>query len=347
MGVVKEKFGTTKTGEEVYLYTLQNKNGIEAKITNYGAALVNLFVPDKNGKLDDVVLGFDKLEDYFENPSFFGVTVGPNANRIGKACFTLHDKEYHLPVNDGENNLHSDMNEGYQKRAWTTVKEEDNSVTFSIEGRDGEMGFPGNKKVTMTFTLTEENELKLSYHATSDMDTLINPTNHTYFNLAGHKSGSIEGHLLLLHASHFTPVLPGAIPTGEIRAVAGTPLDFTTKKRIGRDIGADCEQLILVQGYDHNFALDGVDGTMREVAEAEDPESGRRMKVFTTLPGIQFYAGNCIAVQSGKDGASYAPRTGFCLETHYFPDSIHHPEFEQAVFGPGKVYESETIYQFV
>ena len=345
MGVVKEKFGTLQTGEEVYLYTLKNKNGMEAKFTNFGAALVDLFVPDKDGKLEDVVLGFDNLEDYISNPSFFSVTIGPNANRVGGAAFTLNGKEYHLPVNDGPNNLHSDMDNGYQKRPWA-VEEGENSLTFSIEGKDGEMGFPGNKEVKVTFTLTDNNELKLKYYATADVETLINLTNHTYFNLAGHDSGSIEGHLLCLHASRYTPVLPGAIPTGEISPVAGTPLDFTKKKRIGEEIGADCEQLKLVQGYDHNFALDGADGTMREVAEVEDPKSGRRMKVYTTLPGIQFYAGNCIVEQSGKGGVHYGPRTGLCLETHYFPDSIHHPEFEQAVFGAGQVSESETIYAF-
>lgn len=346
MGIVKEKFGTLKTGEEIYLYTLKNKNGIEAKLTNFGAGLVNLFVPDKDGKMEDVVLGYDNLEDYVSNPSFFGVTIGPNANRIGGAAFTLNGREYHLPVNDGPNNLHSDMNDGYQKRAWTT-EEGENSVTFAIEGKDGEMGFPGNKKIKLTFTLTDNNELKLKYYATSDADTLINLTNHSYFNLAGHDSGSIEGHLLCLHASNYTPVLPGAIPTGEIAPVAGTPLDFTKKKPIGEEIGADYEQLKLVQGYDHNFVLDGADGTMREVAEAQDPKSGRRMKVFTTLPGMQFYAGNCIAQQTGKGGVHYGPRTGFCLETHFFPDNIHHPEFQQAVFGGDKVYESETIYAFV
>lgn len=346
MGIVKEKFGTLKTGEEIYLYTLKNKNGIEAKLTNFGAGLVNLFVPDKDGKMEDVVLGYDNLEDYVSNPSFFGVTIGPNANRIGGAAFTLNGREYHLPVNDGPNNLHSDMNDGYQKRAWTT-EEGENSVTFAIEGKDGEMGFPGNKKIKLTFTLTDNNELKLKYYATSDADTLINLTNHSYFNLAGHDSGSIEGQLLCLHASNYTPVLPGAIPTGEIAPVAGTPLDFTKKKRIGEEIGADYEQLKLVQGYDHNFVLDGADGTMREVAEAQDPKSGRRMKVFTTLPGMQFYAGNCIAQQTGKGGVHYGPRTGFCLETHFFPDNIHHPEFQQAVFGGDKVYESETIYAFV
>ena len=346
MGVVKEKFGVAKTGEEVYLYTLKNKNGMEAKVTNFGACLVSLLVPDKNGRLDDVVLGYDTLEEYFANPSFFGVVIGPNANRTGGASFELNGKKYQLAVNDGENNLHSDMNDGYQKLPWK-AEEGENCVTFTIEGKDGEMGFPGNKVVAVTYTLTDDNEIKLSYRASSDMDTLLNLTNHTYFNLAGHKNGSMERQMLQLRASNFTPVVPGAIPTGEIKPVAGTPLDFTNKKPIGQDIGADCEQLKLVKGYDHNFAIDGADGHMREIAEAEDPKSGRRMKVFTNLPGVQFYAGNCIDPQSGKDGASYGPRMGFCLETQYFPDNIHHSNFEQAVFGPGKDYESETIYQFL
>lgn len=347
MGIVKEKFGTARNGEEVYLYKLKNKNGMEAQIINFGAAIVKLMVPDKNGKVDDVVLGFDRLEDYFSNPSFFGVVIGPNANRIGGASFELNGKEYHLPVNDGPNNLHSDMDEGYHKRPWKVEAEGDCSLTLGLEGKDGEMGFPGNKKVTVTYTLTDANELKLHYRATADRDTLINLTNHTYFNLAGHDSGSIEGQLLKLNAGRYTPVVPGAIPTGEIAPVAGTPLDFTQMKEIGRDIAADCEQLKLVQGYDHNFVLDGAAGTMREAAEAKDPKSGRRMKVFTDLPGMQFYAGNCIDRQGGKGGVQYAPRMGFCLETHYFPDNIHQPGFPQAVFGPDHIYETETVYQFI
>lgn len=346
MGIIKEKFGTMKTGEEIYLYTLKNKNGIEAKITNFGAILVNLLVPDKEGKLADVVLGFDRAEDYFSNPSFFGATIGPNANRIGGAAFTLNGREYHLPVNDEPNNLHSDIDDGYHKGLWA-AEEEGGSLRLTIEGKDGDMGFPGNKKITLTYTLTDDNELKLKYHAAADKETLLNLTNHTYFNLAGHNSGSIEGQFLRLQAANFTPVLPGAIPTGEIAPVAGTPLDFAEMKEIGKEIGADYEQLKLVQGYDHNFVIDGADGKLREAAEAEDKKSGRRMKVFTTLPGVQFYAGNCIDEQSGKGGVHYAPRAGFCLETQYFPDNIHHSNFPQAVFGPGKDYESETIYQFV
>ncbi|MBO5473526.1 MAG: galactose mutarotase [Lachnospiraceae bacterium] len=346
MGVVKEKFGITKDGKDVYAYTLSNSNGMQARVINYGAILVNLFVPDKDGKLDDVVLGFDNLEGYYGNGSFFGATIGPSANRIGGASFEINGKTYQLDVNDGPNNLHSHMENGYHKQVWEAA-EGDNSVTLTLEGKDGEMGFPGNKKITMTYSLSEDNALKLAYHVSADADTIVNLTNHTYFNLSGHQAGSIEDHLLQLHAGNYTPVVPGAIPTGEIAPVAGTPMDFTKAKPIGQDINADFEQLKLTLGYDHNFVIDGADGSLKEIAQVQDTKSGRKMKVFTNLPGVQFYAGNCIAEETGKENAVYAPRKGFCLETQYYPDNIHHPNFPQAVFGPGKDYESETVYQFV
>lgn len=346
MGMIKEKFGTARTGEEIFLFTLKNKNGMEAKITNFGANLVSLLVPDKDGKLEDVVLGYDTLEDYYRNGSFFGATIGPSANRIADASFTIDGRTYHLADNDGANNLHSDMENGYHKQVWEASESED-CLTLTIEGKDGEMGFPGNKKITMVYSLSDDNALKLSYRASADTNTIINLTNHTYFNLAGHKAGNIENHLLKLNASHFTPVVSGAIPTGEIQTVTGTPMDFTTAKPIGQDINADYEQLKLTQGYDHNFVIDGADGTLREIAEVEDPKSGRKMKAFTTLPGVQFYAGNNITKETGKEGANYAPRTGFCLETQYYPDNIHHANFPQAVFGPEKDYQSETVYQFI
>lgn len=346
MGIVKEKFGTTKDGQEVIAYTISNANGIEAKLINYGANLVSLMVPDKNGNVEDVVLGFDTLEPYYKNGSFFGALVGPSANRIADASFEINGKTYQMDVNDGKNNLHSHMTEGYHKCMWN-AKEGDNSVTFSLKDKDGSMGLPGNKTMEVTYILTDANELKLVYHATSDADTILNPTNHTYFNLAGHKAGIIEDHLLQMNASHYTPVVPGAIPTGEIAPVAGTPMDFTTEKVIGQDINADFEQLKLTQGYDHNFVIDNADGTLREFAKVTDPKSGRVMKVFTDLPGVQFYAGNCIGEETGKDGVAYGPRKGLCLETQYYPDNIHHKNFPQSVFGPGKDYDSVTIYQFV
>lgn len=345
MSVVKEKFGTTKCGKDVYAYTLTNSAGMSARIINYGAILVNLMVPDKNGKVDDVVLGFDTLEGYFGNGSFFGATIGPSANRIAGASFEIDGRTYHIDVNDGANNLHSHMEDGYHKRVWDAVAGTD-SVTLTLEGKDGEMGFPGNKKITMVYSLSEDNELKLSYHATSDADTIVNLTNHTYFNLSGHRAGKIEDHLLKLNATHYIPVVAGAIPTGEIAPVAGTPMDFTKMKPVGQDINADFEQLKLTKGYDHNFVIDGADGTLREIAEVYDPKSGRRMKAFTDLPGVQFYAGNCIGVETGKDNTEYGPRMGLCLETQYYPDNIHHANFPQAVFGPGKDYSAVTVYQF-
>lgn len=347
MGIVKEKFGTAKCGKDVYAYTLSNANGMQAKIINFGANLVSLLVPDKNGAVEDIVLGYDKLEDYYGNGSFFGATIGPCANRTAGASYEIDGKTYQMDVNDGENNLHSHMEEGYHKRVWD-VTEGTDSITLTLEGKDGEMGFPGNKKVSMTFTLSDDNALKLSYHVTSDANTIVNLTNHTYFNLSGHKAGIIEDHLLKINASNYTPVVPGSIPTGKIVPVAGTPMDFTEMKPIGQDINADCEQLKIGQGYDHNFVIDGADGTLKEIAEVTDPKSGRKMKVFTDLPGVQFYAGNCIGGDEvGKDNTAYGPRKGFCLETQYFPDNIHHPNFPQAVFGPGKDYESVTVYQFV
>lgn len=346
MGVVKDKFGVTKDGKEIYAFTMTNANGMSAKVINYGAILVNLMVPDKNGNVEDVVLGFDSLEKYFDNGSFFGATIGPSANRIGGACFEIDGRTYHIDDNDGGNNLHSHREEGYHKRLWD-AEEGVSSVKFTLEGKDGEMGFPGNKKVSVTYSLSDDNALQLSYHVSSDQNTIVNMTNHTYFNLAGHKAGKIEDHLLRLNASHYTPTLAGSIPTGEIAPVAGTPFDFTTKKPIGQDINADSEQLKIGQGFDHNFVIDDADGTVREIAEAEDPKSGRKMKVFSSLPGVQFYAGNCIAEETGKENAVYGARRGFCLETQYYPDTIHHADFPPAVFGPGKDYESVTIYQFV
>lgn len=347
MSISKEFFGTAKDGKEVYAFTLENANGMKAKIINFGAILVDLYVPDKDGHLEDVVLGYDNLDDYYKNNSFLGATIGPSANRIGKASFQIGQETYRIAANDGENNLHSDKENGYHKRVWDIVEVKEESVTFSIDGPDGDMGFPGNKKITMTYSLSDDNALKLAYHGTSDADTIINITNHTYFNLSGHHAGKIEDHILTIHASHYTPVVPGAIPTGEIAPVAGTPMDFTSPKAIGQEIEADFEQLKLTFGYDHNFVIDHADGTLREIAIVEDPKSGRKLKAFSNLPGVQFYAGNCIEDEIGKAGAMYSKRTGMCLETQYFPDSIHQPDFPSAVFGPQRDYDAVTVYQFV
>lgn len=338
-------FGKNKNGQEVMLYSISNSKGMQVDLTNVGAIIVNLMVPDKNGKVDDLVLGFDKLEDYYVNDSFFGAVVGPSANRIGGAAFEIDGVKYEVPVNDGPNNLHSDFEMGYHKAFWNAETTE-NSVIFSLEDTDGNMGFPGNKKVSVTYTLGEDNSLTLHYHGSSDKKTILNLTNHTYFNLDGHDSGSIENHELLLNASCYTPVVKGAIPTGEIAPVAGTVMDFTKSKVVGKEINEKFEQLILTKGYDHNWVIDGWNGELKEFAVVKGPKSGRVMKAYTNLPGFQFYAGNCIAKQKGKGGVSYGKRCGLCLETQYYPDTIHQEAFPSCVFGEGNDYDSVTVYRF-
>lgn len=343
MALKKRNFGVD--GQEATLYTLENSKGMKAEVTNYGANLVNLFVPDKNGVVEDVVLGFDSVKGYMKNGSFFGATIGPSANRIGGAKFTIDGVEYHVDVNDGPNNLHSHMEDGYHKMLWE-AEEGENSVTFTVRDTDGYMGFPGNKELSLTYTLDEENGLTLHYHAKSDKNTVMNPTNHSYFNLDGHKSGNIEDHIMMINASCYTPVVPGAIPTGEIATVKGTPMDFTAEKVVGKEIRENMEQLLLTQGYDHNWVVDGWDGTLKHIATTIGPKSGRKMHTYSTLPGVQFYAGNCIGDEPGKDGAFYTKRSGLCLETQYYPNSINTPSFPSCVFGGDKEYDSVTVYRF-
>ena len=345
MNINKTLFGKTPDGQDVYLYSLTNAHGMRADVMSYGAALVNLIVPDKDGKSVDVVTGYDNLEAYLGSHPYFGVVVGPNANRIGGAGFSIDGEKYRLSVNDGENNLHSHNELGYQRRVWGATTT-DVAVTFILSDSDGCMGFPGNKKMSVAYSLTDDNELKLSYSAISDKNTIINPTNHAYFNLSGHGAGGMGDHLLTIHASRFTAVAQGAIPTGELAAVAHTPLDFTKAKRIADEIDADCEQLKLCGGYDHNWVIDGYDGTLREAAKLYSPQSGITMITLTDLPGIQFYAGNMIPAHTGKGGAAYDNRCALCLETQFFPDSANRPEFPSAVFGPEKPYLSNTIYRF-
>lgn len=343
MALKKRNFGVE--GQEATLYTLENGNGMKAEVTNYGANLVNLFVPDKNGVVEDVVLGFDSVKDYMKNPSFFGATIGPNANRIADAKFSIDGVEYQLDVNDGKNNLHSHIKDGYHKLLWD-AEEGENSVTFTIRDTDGYMGFPGNKELSLTYTLDDENGLTLHYHAKSDKNTVLNPTNHSYFNLDGHKAGNIEDHIMMINASCYTPVVPGAIPTGELAPVKGTPMDFTAEKVVGKEIRENMEQLLLTLGYDHNWVVDGWNGELRHIATTIGPKSGRKMHTYSTLPGVQFYAGNCIVDQTGKDGASYTKRSGLCLETQYYPNSINTPSFPSCVFGGEKEYDSVTVYRF-
>lgn len=348
MSIVKEFFGKTREDKEVFLYTLENSKGMKAKISTYGANLTALIVPDKNGKLDDVVLGYDTLEPYFENGSFFGATVGRCANRTAGAKFVIEGVTYQLDVNDGPNNLHSHFENGFHKQLWEAQEDEsNNSVAFFYVSQDGETGFPGKLDISVTYTLTEENALEIHYYGISDKKTVINLTNHTYFNLAGHGSGKIEDELVWIKASHYTPVVPGAIPTGEIAPVAGTPFDFTDWRRVGDEVDSDYEQLTVVGGYDHNFVLDIESGKMDKIAEVKDPKSGRGMEVFSDLPGVQFYAGNFIGETVGKEGVNYGRRCGLCLETQYYPNSANQEGFPAPVFDAGQEYSTTTVYKFI
>ena len=346
MALTKKNYGVAN-GTEVFLFTLENSKGMKAEVTNFGANLVNLFVPDAKGELADVVLGYDDVEGYFDNAPCFGSTIGPNANRIGGAKFELDGVTYTLLQNNGANNLHSDKANAYHKQVWDVVEEGENFVTFTIQDADGNMGFPGNKVMSITYSLDEENALTLKYHGTSDKRTVLNPTNHTYFNLDGHGSGSVEAHKIVMNADYFTVTTPDSIPTGEIVSVKGTPMDLTEEKVIGAEIGADYDQLVWAGGYDHNWVINGWDGTLREFATVTAPVSGRKMIAYTTLPGVQFYTGNFIASMAGKDGAVYDKRSGLCLETQYYPNSINIPTFPSCVFGEGREYDSVTVYKFV
>ncbi|MBR4965158.1 MAG: galactose mutarotase [Lachnospiraceae bacterium] len=346
MSVKTTSFGTTREGTEVTMYTIENKNGMRADVIDYGANLVNLFVKGADGKERDVVLGFDTVAGYEKNVSFFGATIGPIANRTKDASFEIDGVKYQMDVNDNENNLHSHFYKGFHKLMWKASFYE-NSVTFKLEKKDMEIGHPGNMKVKVTYTLTDENELKIHYEATSDKDTIINMTNHTYFNLNGHDSGKIYDEKLCLKAAKYTPVLPGAIPIGEIAAVRATPMDFTEPKKIGEEINADFEQMLMVKGYDHNWVVDHWDGELRLIATLEDENSGIVMETYSDLPGVQFYAGNCITPETGKQGAAYEPRCGLCLETQYFPNSANQDGFERPLFGPEKPYDTTTVYKFV
>ena len=342
----KTEFGTTGDGRETYLFTLENSNGMKAAVTNYGANLVQLLVPDRDGVTEDVVLGFEDVSGYESNPSYFGAVIAPNANRIGGAFFTLHNKEYTLKKNNGENNLHSDEAIGAHKRIWD-YETEGESVSFTLFLADGDMGFPGNKKLKVTYTLKDDNGLYIRYEGSSDKDTIINPTNHSYFNLKGHKEGNIMDHIIALEASRYTPADAASIPTGAVKLVEGTPMDLRGGVVIGDQIDADFEQLKFADGYDHNWIPDHCTGVVRRICTLRAPGDKRVMEVYTDLPGVQFYAGNHIKEQTGKEGARYFARSGLCLETQYYPDAIHKDNFPSVIFGPVRPYQSTTIYKFI
>jgi aldose 1-epimerase len=339
--VTAKPFGKTAKDEAVTLYTLTNKQGMRVSLMDYGATVVNLVVPDRKGKLDDVALGFESVEPYLTATAYFGATIGRYGNRIAKGSFTLDGKTYQLPQNNGVNSLHGGTT-GFDKQMWKVDHKESSppSITFSRVSPDGEDGYPGTLSVKVTFTLTEKNELRISYRASTDKATVINLTNHTYFNLAGAGTGTILDHLLTLNASAFTPVDEGLIPTGKIEKVADTPWDFRTAKAIGKDIKAVGGTPV---GYDHNYVLDH----KAFAAEVFEPTSGRLMKVTTDQPGIQFYSGNFLdGTLTGKGGKVYPQYSGFCLETQHYPDSPNQPDFPSTVLKPGQVYKTTTVYTF-
>lgn len=344
--VTSQPFGKTATGEKVELYTLENKNGMKVAIMTYGATVVDLLVPDRNGKLADVALGFDTFTPYLTKSPYFGAIVGRYGNRIANGRFTLDGKTYQLAKNDGPNHLHGGL-KGFDKRVWNAeiLKDSPPTVRFNRVSPNGEEGYPGALSVGVTYTLTDKNEIKISYVATTDKPTVLNITNHTYFNLAGAGNDSILGHELKLGASHFTPVNATLIPTGEIKAVAGTPMDFRKPETIGSRIKEVGGKPI---GYDHNYVLDkSILPGLKLAAQVYEPTSGRVMDVYTDQPGVQFYSGNFLDGKiKGKGGKVYNQYYGFCLETQHFPDSPNEPKFPSVVLRPGETFKSTTIYKF-
>ena len=349
--IEKSAYGKTPDGQEITLFTLTNEKGVQAQIINFGGIVVSLKVPDKQGKLADVVLGYDSLEGYLENPSYFGAIIGRYGNRIAHGRFELDGKTYTLAKNNGENSLHGGTT-GFNKVVWMPRAFEGKdgpSLELKYLSKDGEEGYPGDLHVTVTYTLTNTNELKIDYAATTDKTTVVNLTNHSYFNLTGTPEKDILEHVLMINADRFTPVDSGLIPTGELKPVAGTPFDFRKPTAVGARIGNDDEQLKLGGGYDHNFVLNSAPkrGGLTLAARVLEPGSGRVLEVWTTEPGIQFYTSNFLNGSiRGKGGIAYQKHAALCLETQHFPDSPNHPKFPTTTLKPGEKYHTITIYKF-
>lgn len=339
-----QKFGITKDGSKPYLYKMKNDAGMEVQVSDFGATLVNVTVLDQDKNPVEVVLGYEDAAGYENGTAAIGAIVGRNANRIGGACVTINGIDYKLAENDGKNNLHSGP-DVYQKRMWRVVENGDDHVTFLLHSPDGDQGYPGALVMKVTYSLDEENTLMIHYEAEPDQDTIINMTNHSYFNLNGHKSGDVLNHTLWLNADAFTPADATSIPTGEIRSVEGTPMDFRIDKTIGKDIEADYEPLVFGKGYDHNWVLKN-EGKFDKVAEVAGDESGIHMSVLTDLPGVQIYTANFLDGEKGRDGAVYEMRDAICLETQYYPDAIHHENFPGPICKKGEKYDTRTAYRF-
>jgi aldose 1-epimerase len=344
--VNKQGFGKAPDGTPVELYTLSNKNGVEVKIMTYGGIVVGLKTPDKNGKLGDVVLGFDSLDGYVSKSPYFGAIIGRYGNRIAQGRFTLNGTAYKLAQNNGQNALHGGLR-GFDKQVWKVRSAGANFLELGYLSRDGEEGYPGNLNVTVRYALNDANELKIDYSATTDRATVLNLTNHSYFNLAGEGQGDILDQVLTVNAERFVPVDKGLIPAGEFRSVEGTPFDFRKPAVIGARINADDEQIRLGPGYDHCFVLNKTGDSLPLAAAAYDPKTGRVLEVFTTEPGIQLYTGNFLDdTIHGKGGHVYPRRSAFCLETEHYPDSPNHPKFPTTVLNPGEHYHSTTMWKF-
>ncbi len=346
-GVQEKPFGT-QAGRPVTLYTLTNSKGVEVDTMNYGGIILSIRVPDRKGQFADIVLGHDTLEGYVPNPPYIGAVVGRYANRIANGTFTLDGKTYTLPKNDGPNTLHGGTDKTFNKVVWEGEPMKGKTgVTYTYLSKDGDDGFPGNMKVKVTYTLTNDDELVIEYEATTDKATVINLSQHSYFNLAGQGTSDILNHELMLNADRFTPVDKNLIPTGELRPVKGTPMDFTTSTRIGSRIDDNYEQLVLGHGYDHNWVLNSKMIGLTLAARVYEPTSGRVMEVSTTQPGVQFYTGNFLdGTVTGKQGLVYKRRYGLCLETQHFPDSPNHPDFPSTVLKPGETFKSKTVFKF-
>lgn len=345
MSIRVEAFGTTKDGQQVKKYILENGKGMKAVVLNLGAGLAELWVPDQDGALRDVVWGYEKAEDYEVNGPDFGAIVGRSANRIGGAVITIAGKDYTLAKNNGENNLHSgpDM---YFTRMWKGIVADDNKVEFSLHSPDGDQGYPGNADITVSYTLTDDGELQIVYQGKADQDTIFNLTNHSYFNLDGQESDSVLEQKVWLDADAFTPGDAGLIPTGEIRDVTGTPMDFRTEHMIGERIDADYEPLKQAGGYDHNYVLKN-EGKYALCGKLISQKSGICMEVSTDLPGIQIYSANFLENEKGgKEGRTYGRRSAICFESQYFPDACHHENFQSPIVKAGEVYRTKTGYKF-
>lgn len=349
MSICKRSYGFTKEGAEVFAFTLSNAGGLTAEIINYGGIITKLLVPDNKGRFTDITLGFDNLDGYLKGHPYFGAIVGRNANRIEDARFELNGKVYELFINDGKNHLHGGQ-KGFDKVVWTpeTVQDGKNeSLQLSYRSVDGEEGYPGNLDIKVTYTLSEDNALRIGYFAISDSDTVVNLTNHAYFNLCGHSAGNVSGHEVMINADSFTAIDNECTPTGEIRKVEGTPMDLRAGKPLAEGFSSTYGQIENGGGYDHNWVLNTAGDISVKAAEVYEKTTGRVMEVYTTKPGIQLYTGNFLdGMGPCKEGATYAKRGGLCLETQFFPNAMKHKNFPSPVLKAGQEYSHKTIYKF-